>query len=159
MKIKNLVIIITMAILSACQSTKHLISSAEFYTSEPQVSSYIVPSIADLTIAQEPIKYTETIQLEDASISQEEKNQIAESEKNNVLYRALQKYNAYIMMAPLFAIGFQDNLVVITVQGFPATIKSWRSATKNDEWIINSTDTPNSQQTNQHDKPKFFFKH
>lgn len=125
-------------ILCSC-STTQTISYSESRTVEPtqQIAAVAVPLIADLQVSSERITYSEKITVNVPNLSSSQAVKLINDSKSSVLFRAIKKYNADVMAAPIIDVQQNGaNSVVITIMGYPAIYKNFRNATKDDRWFM-----------------------
>lgn len=138
--------------LTAC-STQNVAtySYEEVRTLEPKSSVVTLPLIANIEVRPERINYAEQVivQTKNKKISTEELLTIKEKQKDLVLHNAIQAYKADLLVAPNISIKMHDNILDISVSGYPANYTTFRQATHEDLWITgfptnNDDPTPNS---------------
>jgi len=147
MKILRLLTIAAIGTLAvSCTTTETLYrydESTAVYTNPSLSPTLINPTIADLTITEK--KVTESLTFDNnltkADISSAN-SPVIEYMKNSVVSMTVKKYNADVIVAPIFDIKTSDNYMKITVtlSGYPANYKNFRNATKEDfELLKNSS--------------------
>ena len=123
-------------LFSSCSSVK-TISYSETRSVEPTQTIFAVPLVADLQISGTRIEYSENVSVNIEEMNASEVKSFIENLKNSVLARAIKKYNADVMAAPLFEFHNEGGkCIMITLTGYPATYKNFRSANKDDSWFI-----------------------
>ena len=133
------------------QKSVSTLSYSEYRTDELN----IVPLVAELNISETRIEYSEKISVDFEELSPKEAKNLVEELKANVLYHAIKKYNADVMITPLTnAVKEENGTLIVTITGYPATYKNIRNATKDDTWFveIGKPAQSNDQQTNDQEK-------
>jgi hypothetical protein len=101
---------------------------------------YAVPVVADLNVSETRIKYTETVSVNLSKLNQLEVNNLLKDLKDAALAHALKAHNADVFVQPqISAENKGQTQIIIEIVGYPAVYKNFRSATPNDDWIINVT--------------------
>ena len=138
------------------QKSVSTLSYSEYRTDELN----IVPLVAELNISGKRIEYSEKISVDFEELSPKEAKNLVEELKGNVLYHAIKKYNADIMVTPLTNVIKEGNgTLIITITGYPATYKNIRNATKDDTWFVEvgkPAQSNDQQPTDQEKKFKIF---
>lgn len=160
-------------ITSSCATTqyryKYEESTARYL--EPAMQGFITPSTADLNISNTRIYHTETfpnnlnssdfrtsystastpfstypsaqVQTVQPSINFDSKN--VTYIKNYTIGEAVKKYNADVIVGPIFEIKTSEDFqtITVTVSGYPATYVNFRKATKEDIELMKSLNATN----------------
>lgn len=123
---------------SSC--SKKTYSYSEIRTVEPTQSVNVVPVVAELEVSQERITYAERLTINVNSTNDKELASLIEKEKIQVISNATTTHNADLLVAPLVNVqtDAQSN-IIISVSGYPAKYKNYRSATKDDQWFFENT--------------------
>mgnify|MGYP003311826145 CR=1 FL=1 len=67
-----------------------------------------------------------------------------EKEKNQIISNATTTHNADLLVAPLVNVQTDaKNNLIISVTGYPAKYKNYRSATQEDQWFLGSKSVEN----------------
>jgi hypothetical protein len=124
-------------VLSSC--SKKTYSYAEARTVEPTQSVTVVPVVAELEVSAERITYAERLSVKVKSLSKLELQALVEKEKVQIISNAASAHDADLLVAPVVSVqtDVKSNLI-ISVTGYPAKYKNYRSATKEDKWFLES---------------------
>ncbi len=112
---------------------------------EPAQNAVIVPMVAHLdVITDNRIEYVETF---DDVVNLDVINNIS-MYKKIALLNATKKYNADTMVAALINVDTTESgHLVITVLGYPARYKDFRSMTPDDQWVLDIKDNNHNKST------------
>lgn len=106
------------------------------YITPAMQPTYITPTIADLDISSTKVVESETYEntLTNNDITNIEHSPTIEYWKNLTVSKVVQKYNADVIVAPIFDVKTSDDFltVTVTVTGYPATFKNFRKVTNDD---------------------------
>ncbi len=101
---------------------------------EPKQNAVVVPMVAHLeVISDKRIEYVETF---NETVTEELVEDIA-LYKRIALLNATKKYDADTMVAALINVETtEDGKLVITIYGYPARYKNFRSMKSDDQWLL-----------------------
>lgn len=130
-------------VLSSCKTSTSY-SYSEFKTSDPVVNVFSVPQIAELSVSDTKITYSERINKDIREMTPSAAESFAMREKETVLNNAIKANNADVLIAPnITVITDNQGRLVITVTGYPANYTGFRNATSEDEWILKNSESVN----------------
>lgn len=109
------------------------------YTIPNERPTYITPTIADLEISSQKVmeseSYKNTLTAEDfENLNKGATPPTIDYLKNLTVSKVVKKYNADVIVAPIFDVKTTDDFesVIVTVSGYPATYKNFRVITPDD---------------------------
>ncbi len=126
-------------IMASCSTTSTVYRYDENtarYTDPAIQATYVSPTMADLEISStkviENVTYDNTLTAYD--IRNYENSPAIAYMKSLAVSKVVQKYNADVMVAPIFDIKTSDDFmtITVTVSGYPATFKNFRKMTETD---------------------------
>lgn len=133
-----------LAALAFSSCSKKTYSYSEIRTVEPTQSVNAVPVVAELEVSQERITYAERLSVNVNSLNNDELASLVEKEKNQIISNATTTHNADLLVAPLVNVQTDaKNNLIISVTGYPAKYKNYRSATQEDQWFLGSKSVEN----------------
>lgn len=139
---KNLQILflstLVVVVLGGCSTTEKFYrydeSTARYLT--PGMTGFVTPTAVDLQISATRISHTETLPntLTQRDIDDIEYSGTVHYLKNYTVSQAVKKYNADVIVAPIFDIKTSDDFstITITVTGYTANYINFRKATSED---------------------------
>lgn len=89
-----------------------------------------LPVVADLEVSQQRVSYTKTFNITGESNS---------TAKNEVIRELLKQYNSDVLIEPIFESTKTGSKLELTVTGFPAKYKNFRTIQKSDIELIETT--------------------
>lgn len=102
----------------------------------PSMSGFITPVTADLQVSADKITYVETFSnnLTIRDINSIDNSGTVAYYKNYTVVQAVKKYNADVIVAPIFNIKTSEDFstITVTVIGYPANYVNFRKATPED---------------------------
>ncbi|MDX9695718.1 MAG: hypothetical protein RBT49_08010 [Bacteroidales bacterium] len=102
----------------------------------PEISGFVTPTVADLNVSDTRITHVETFQntLKESDLNNIEESGTVQYFKNFTIAQAVKKYNADVIVAPIFDIKTSEDFstITITVIGYPANYINFRKATSDD---------------------------
>jgi len=126
-------IVLTVCCFSACKTPMSQFSMAS-YRPVVGVGAINVPTLADLEVSQ--TKIFEKIEKKIENNKEIDMSKAVENAVNTVMAELLLKRNADVLIQPVFAVdskwGKSKTTITITVSGYPATYKNFRSMTRED---------------------------
>lgn len=132
------------AVMTACvvQNTPPAPSNVEreYYESsvrilEPEQSMLLSPVMADLEVSDQKVTHTEKDAFAAIKITETVINNMAEFKKI-ALSRAAKAHNADVLIGTIVEVSTNNKRLVITVSGYPAFYRNFRSATINDTELV-----------------------
>lgn len=130
------------------QKTSVKIHDTQARTVDVSPTTYVKPLTVELEVSANG-KVTDVWPLSKKQV-EEEMGGVLENIRSWGLYASCQKWKADVIVAPIFNFKTNDegDGYILTVIGFPATFKNWRTATENDyEWIrLEKTQTTTSRE-------------
>lgn len=109
-------------------------STARYLT--PGMSGFVTPTVADLKVTETRITHVETFQntLKQSDLNDIEQSGTVQYFKNFTIAQAVKKYNADVIVAPIFDLKTSEDFstITITVIGYPANYVNFRKATTED---------------------------
>ena len=122
---------------SECAPQRVIYKESEVRNLEPTQSAVVVPFVAELElISQQRVSelYTFDIVVTTAMLGE------IENYKRNALLKTAQKYNADTMVGALISVDTdKKGKLEILVTGYPARYVNFRSMTKEEAWLNNTT--------------------
>lgn len=102
----------------------------------PEMSGFVTPTVADLKVTETKITHVETFQntLRQSDLNDIEHSGTIQYFKNFTIAQAVKKYNADVIVAPIFDVKTSEDFstITITVMGYPANYINFRKATTDD---------------------------
>ncbi len=147
-------VVLAMLALASCQALAPTVQvttevhyrEASGRNIEPKQNAVVVPMVAHLeVISDKRIEYVETF---NETVTEELVEDIA-LYKRIALLNATKKYDADTMVAALINVETtEDGKLVITIYGYPARYKNFRSMKSDDQWLldVNNSDYNRSTQ-------------
>ena len=130
------------------QKTSVKIHDTQARTVDVSPTTYVKPLTVELEVSANG-KVTDTWSLSKEQV-EVQMGGILENIRSWGLYASCQKWKADVIVAPIFNFRTNDagDGYILTVIGFPANFKNWRTATESDyEWIrLEKTQTINSRE-------------
>jgi len=150
MKAKNLIWFALVAItFTSCSVPRQFsdYSYSEYKTATiPNPVIYSVPQIAELSISETRITYTERLNIRVTDYQNSQIDVIAQGEKEVVIGNAVKQNNCDVLVQPIVDIqSDKDGFLVVTVTGYPANYKNFRNYTPDDEWILKLNDAKSEE--------------
>lgn len=106
----------------------------------PGMTGFVTPTAADLQVAESRISHVETFPntLKQNDVDDIEHSGTVNYLKNYTVAQAVKKYNADVIVAPLFDIKTSEDFstITITVIGYPANYINFRKATPDDVNLV-----------------------
>ncbi len=134
--------------IANAQKASVKIHDTQARTVEASPSVYVKPLTVELEVAESG-KITDVWPLSTEQVEVQMGGVLA-NVRSWGLYASCQKWKADVIVAPIFNFRTNDegNGYILTVIGFPANFKNWRTATESDyEWIrLEKTQTTNSRE-------------
>jgi len=136
-------IVLVVTLLTTGCSTSRIVYRYDESTSRyiaPSMSGYVTPIAVDLRIDTTKIVYVENFPntLTSNDINNIENSGTIDYLKNYTIAQAVKKYNADVIVAPIFDVKTSEDFstITITITGFPAHYINFRKATTEDINLI-----------------------
>ena len=143
-KMKKLSTILAVAILAtscAMQQTPPNVERAYYESSvrilEPEQSMLLSPVMADLEVSNSKVTHTEKAAFAEIRITDAVIANMAEFKKI-ALSRAAKAHNADVLVGTIIDVATVNKRLEITVSGYPAYYRNFRTATKADAELVQS---------------------
>lgn len=142
-KIQTLGLSVIVVILAVACTTTEMFYSYDESTARylsPDMTGFVTPTAADLKVAEVRISHIETFPntLKQSDIDDIENSGAVSYMKNFTIAQAVKKYNADVIVAPIFDIKTSEDFstITITVIGYPANYINFRKATPEDVNLV-----------------------
>lgn len=176
---KKLLFLLIPVLFVACKSDEYLYkyneSTARYL--QPTMSGFITPTTADLNVSPTRISHSETFTNEltedDFSVSGTKLRGVNDNEtsklvnfespliqymKNYTIGQAVKKYQADIIVGPIFEIKTSDDYekITVTISGYPASYTNFRKTTEADINLMDKVSKIGQSDTTSH-TPKVIY--
>ena len=141
----------TMVVTSCCAPSYVIYREAEGRNIEPTQAAVVTPLVAELEVITE-LSISNVVDF-DVLVTTDVVRDI-ENYKRIALLETAKKYKADTMLGALISVDTNDKgLLVVTVMGYPARYKNFRSMKQEDLWISNYNASNTKTNANTEEKP------
>lgn len=142
-------VLLLAATASFAQTTKYNFQETQARLLDVTTNAFIRPLVVNLEVdmtkgnANGRVDFSETLSMEQARAMENYGNI-----RSHAVYMACQQYDCDVIVAGTFNIYSDGNTVKVSLRGFPANFKGWKTAQQTDlDWIkiMHSIDTSKSE--------------